>query len=63
MTAKRESEITRLLCDANTRTAHLRDAKDPRHKDGNHKRFALLGEAWALVQRKPRKEDEDRIFP
>ncbi|MCW0398783.1 hypothetical protein NB688_000597 [Xanthomonas sacchari] len=66
MTAKRESEITRLLwsdLDANTRTALLRDAKHPRHKDGNHKRFALLGEAWALVQRQPRVEGDDRIFP
>ncbi|UNE62540.1 tyrosine-type recombinase/integrase [Xanthomonas oryzae] len=66
LSAKRESEITRLLwsdLDEGTRTALLRDAKHPRHKDGNHKRFALLGEAWALVQRKPRHEGEDRIFP
>lgn len=66
MTAKRESEITRLLwsdLEASTRTALLRDAKHPRHKEGNHKRFALLGAAWELVQRQPRMKDEDRIFP
>ncbi|MBN8791685.1 MAG: site-specific integrase [Stenotrophomonas nitritireducens] len=66
LTAKRESEITRLLwsdVDPGTRTALLRDAKHPRKKMGNHKRFALLGEAWNIVQRQPRKEGEDRIFP
>lgn len=66
MTAKRESEITRLEwpdLEAATRTALLRDAKHPRHKEGNHKRFALLGDAWELVQRQPRTEGEERIFP
>ncbi|MCW0374918.1 site-specific integrase [Xanthomonas sacchari] len=66
MTAKRESEITRLLwsdLDASTRTALLRDAKYPRNKEGKHKRFALLGNAWELVQRQPRTAGEDRIFP
>ncbi|TAA26584.1 site-specific integrase [Pseudoxanthomonas winnipegensis] len=65
-TAKRESEITRLLwsdLDAKTRTALLRDAKHPRQKIGNHKRFALLGDAWDLVQRQPKIDGEDRIFP
>lgn len=66
MTAKRESEITRLQwsdLDPSTRTALLRDAKHPRAKVGNHKRFPLLGPAWELVQRQPRTEGEDRIFP
>ena len=66
LSAKREGEITRLLwsdLDAGTRTGLLRDAKHPRKKVGNHKRFPLLGEAWAIVQRQPRIDGEDRIFP
>ncbi|KXU97592.1 hypothetical protein AB839_06835 [Stenotrophomonas sp. DDT-1] len=66
LSAKREGEITRLLwsdIDVATRTILLRDAKHPRKKAGNHKRFALLGDAWSIVQRQPRTEGEDRIFP
>ncbi|MGQ4582512.1 tyrosine-type recombinase/integrase [Lysobacter sp. F60174L2] len=62
--AKREGEITRLLwadLDAETRTALLRDAKHPRSKEGNHRRFPLLAGMWDLVQRQPR--DGERIFP
>lgn len=65
-TAKRESEITRLLrsdLDTEKRTALLRDAKHPRAKEGNHRRFALLGEAWDLVMEEPARAGEDRIFP
>lgn len=64
--AKRESEITRLLrsdLDMKHRTALLRDAKHPRDKEGNHKRFALLGDAWEIVKRQPSVAGEDRIFP
>jgi Phage integrase family. len=63
-TAKREGEITRLLwsdLDETGRTALLRDAKHPRAKEGNHKRFPLLGSMWDLVQRQPK--SSDRIFP
>ncbi|HEL4189494.1 TPA: site-specific integrase [Stenotrophomonas maltophilia] len=66
LTAKRESEITRLLwsdLDSEKRTAILRDAKHPRAKIGNHRTFPLLGEAWNLVQRQPRIAGENRIFP
>lgn len=65
-TAKRESEITRLLrsdLDTENRTALLRDAKHPRSKEGNHRRFALLGEAWTIVERQPVIMGQDRIFP
>lgn len=65
-TAKRESEITRLHwpdVDEATRTAVLRDAKHPRSKEGNHKRFPLLGDMWPLVQRQPKTEKQARIFP
>lgn len=66
LSAKRQGEINRLLSsdvDVTTRTALLRDAKHPRKKAGNHKRFPLLGDAWTIVQRQPRIVGEDRIFP
>lgn len=65
-TAKRESEICRVLwsdLDESNRTLLLRDAKHPRKKAGNHKGFPLLGAAWDIVIRQPRKAGEDRIFP
>ena len=65
-TGRRESEITRLLrsdLDTEKRTALLRDAKHPRSKEGNHKRFPLLGEAWQIVKRQALVDGEDRIFP
>lgn len=63
-TAKRQEEITRLLredLDPAARTALLRDAKHPRSKEGNHKRFPLLGAMWSLVERQP--PTSPRIFP
>lgn len=66
LTAKRESESTRLLwsdVDQTNRTALLRDAKHPRKKVGNHKRFPLLGEAWDIVQRQPKPAADGPIFP
>ncbi|MFM2531218.1 tyrosine-type recombinase/integrase, partial [Escherichia coli] len=38
-----------------------RDRKDPRKKEGNHMKVALLGEAWDIVQRQPKKSEF--IFP
>src|SRR5690606_35494496 len=64
--AKREGEICRLLwsdLDESNRTLLLRDAKHPRKKAGNHKRFPLLGAAWDVVQRQRRIDGEDRICP
>lgn len=66
LTAKREGEITRLLrpdLDETTKTALVRDAKHPRSKEGNHRRFPLLGDAWAIVGRQPVHPKDDRIFP
>lgn len=65
-TAKRESEITRLLwsdLDETNRTLLLRDVKHPRKKQGNHKRFPVLGDAWDIIRRQSRTDGEDRIFP
>jgi integrase len=66
LTAKREGEITRLLwddVDEKHRTVLLRDVKHPRKKEGNHKRFPLLGQAWDIVQRQPRDAKRPEIFP
>jgi len=65
-TGRRESEITRLLrsdLDTEKRTALLRDAKHPRSKEGNHKRFPLLGLAWKIVEAQPVVAGDERIFP
>lgn len=65
-TGRRESEITRLLrsdVDIEKRTLLLRDAKHPRSKEGNHKRFPLLGQAWQIVKDHPIVPGDDRIFP
>ncbi|WP_446470657.1 tyrosine-type recombinase/integrase [Xenorhabdus stockiae] len=39
----------------------VRDRKDPRKKAGNHMSVPLLGEAWEIVQRQPKKGE--LIFP
>ena len=65
-TAMRRSEISRLrwveLNEAK-RLILVRDRKDPRRKRGNDQWVPLLRDAWALVQRQPRMDDEPRIFP
>src|SRR3984885_10444370 len=55
--ARRQAEITRLEWVDNDeigRTGVVRDAKHPRHKEGNHRRFKYTPEAWAMVERQPR---------
>jgi len=62
--ARRQAEITRLEWTDNDdigRTGLVRDAKHPRHKEGNHRRFKYTPEAWAIVERQPRKSEY--IFP
>ncbi|MBS3895022.1 tyrosine-type recombinase/integrase [Serratia marcescens] len=43
------------------RAVMVRDRKDPRKKVGNHMMVPLLGEAWDIVQRQPKKSE--LIFP
>ncbi|AYJ92072.1 site-specific integrase [Klebsiella pneumoniae] len=43
------------------RAVMVRDRKDPRKKAGNHMMVPLLGEAWDIVQRQPKKSE--LIFP
>jgi len=62
--ARREAEICRLLWsdnDSQGRTGLVRDAKHPRHKEGNHKRFKYTADAWEIIQHQAR--TSDRIFP
>ncbi len=51
--ARRQAEITRLEWIDNDeigRTGVVRDAKHPRHKEGNHRRFKYTPEAWAIAR-------------
>lgn len=62
--ARRRTEIVNLRWadnDADTMTGMVRDAKHPRHKWGNHKRFKYTKAAWEIMQRQPR--IDERIFP
>lgn len=64
--SRRQEEITRLTwsdLDRESMTCWVRDAKHPRRKMGNHKRFKLTREAMAIIQRQPRRQGEERIFP
>ncbi|WP_217987765.1 site-specific integrase [Halomonas salipaludis] len=64
--SRRQEEITRLQwsdLDEKAMTCWVRDAKHPRQKWGNHKRFKLTHEAMAIIQRQPRAKGEERIFP
>lgn len=65
-TSRRQEEITRLRwsdLDDQAMTCWVRDAKHPRNKWGNHKKFKLTHEAMAIIQRQPKAQGEDRIFP
>jgi integrase len=65
-TAMRAGEIIRLQwADLNEqdRTIIIRDRKHPTEKQGNDQEVPLLGEAFAIVKRQPRHDDEPRIFP
>lgn len=62
--ARRQSEITRLRWDDNDKknlTGLVRDAKHPRAKKGNHRRFKYTKAAWAIVDRQPR--TSEFVFP
>jgi len=62
--ARRESEICRLEWADNHqrgRTGLVRDAKHPKHKEGNHRRFKFTAEAWDLTERQPK--TSEYIFP
>jgi integrase len=61
---RREAEICRIEWgdnDAVGRTGVVRDAKHPRNKLGNHRRFKYTPEAWDIVQQQPKRGPY--IFP
>ncbi|MGZ5053432.1 MAG: tyrosine-type recombinase/integrase [Methylobacter sp.] len=61
---RRLAEITRLEWADNNddkQTGMVRDAKHPREKKGNHRRFKYEKSAWKIVQRQPR--ESAFIFP
>jgi integrase len=62
--ARRMSEITRLEWADNNdakQTGMVRDAKHPRLKTGNHKRFKYSKSAWKIVCKQPK--TDGLIFP
>ena len=62
--ARRLSEITRIEWSDNNYEKHtgmVRDAKHPRDKKGNHRRFKYEKSAWKIVQRQP--VTSNFIFP
>ncbi|MDU7812666.1 MAG: site-specific integrase [Atlantibacter hermannii] len=64
LTCARIGEICRIRwddIDEQQKAVLVRDRKDPRKKIGNHMLIPLLGDAWDIVQRQPRKDE--RIFP
>jgi len=73
--SRREAEICRILAEDNQedsvirngvtitkRTGLVRDAKHPREKIGNHRRFVCRAEAWQIMQMQAESAD-GRIFP
>jgi len=62
--ARREAEICRLEWVDNHqhgRVGLVRDAKHPRQKDGNHRRFKYTSEAWEIIECQPK--TSEYIFP
>lgn len=62
--ARRLSEITRIEWSDNNDEKHtgmVRDAKHPRDKKGNHRRFKYEKSAWKLAQKQP--VTSEYIFP
>lgn len=66
LTARRQEEITRLKwadLDREKGIAWLDDVKHPRKKVGNRRAFRVLSETWEIIDRQPRPEKEERVFP
>jgi integrase len=62
----RREEIARLRwedLDAEAGVILVRDRKDPRKKAGNHQRVPLMFESLSIIQRQPKPEGAERIFP
>jgi len=62
--ARRQAEICRIEWSDNdpaSMTGMVRDAKHPRHKEGNHRRFKYTQHGWDIAQRQP--QGSPFIFP
>jgi integrase len=62
--ARRAAEICRIERadnDVHEHTGLVRDAKHPKHKEGNHRRFNYTPEAWEIMEMQP--TGSDYIFP
>jgi hypothetical protein len=56
---RRQAEICRLERADNDEEGHtglVRDAKHPRHKEGNHRRFRYTQKAWEIVECQPEEQ-------
>jgi integrase len=67
ITGLRRSELVGKLrwseVDAEKRAALIRQRKHPRRALARDEWVPLLGDAWAIVQRQPRADGEERVFP
>lgn len=64
--AMRQAEITRIkheTFDDGHKTVVITDRKHPKKKKGNHKIVPLLDEAIEIINRQPKVEGNDNIFP
>lgn len=62
----RRGEVFRIAwsdLDAIRRVILVRNRKDPRNKAGNDQDVPLIGDALEIIQRQPRQDGEERIFP
>lgn len=64
--SRRISETCRIRWDDLDHENHcvlVRDMKDPKKKEGNHRKVFLPPRAWAIIMAQPRIDGEPRIFP
>ncbi|PRC90854.1 site-specific integrase [Solimicrobium silvestre] len=65
-TAMRAGEIVNLRwqdINHDHKTITIRNRKHPTEKEGNHQEVPLLGTAYDILVRQPKKDKEERIFP
>jgi integrase len=67
ITGLRRSELVRKLkwseIDDKARAAMIRQRKHPRQLKARDEWVPMLGDAWAIIQRQPKHDAEDRVFP
>lgn len=64
LSTRRQEEITEIRRSNFERPcAWLDDVKHPTMKEGNRRKFRMLPEAWDIIDRQPKTEDENKVFP